>query len=202
VEELTKSDISFCRYIREVFFGDFDYKFDYSKTYTSFSIDKKDIERMLKNELQFNSCAILWKAACFEKNRFAEQLMYAEDWELYSRIVSIGFSGISINKSLFYGRKHPDSNTGEFYNNNPIRRKSNAEAIVLVVRNLVEKRLLTYSLKRYFIATALDFEEYNLVKTLLNVLDLSIFERMGWQFFYGVLPLRLKLYKMRKLLYK
>lgn len=198
VDELAKDNIWFCRYIREVFFDVFDYNFDYSKAYSSFHIDKKDIERMLNNELQFNSCAVMWKAACFENNRYAEHLMYAEEWELYSRIVSSGFSGISINKSLFYGRKHPHSNTGEFYRNNPIRRESNAEAIVLIMQNLKEKQLLTYSLKRYFIATALDFEEYNLFEKILNVLDLSTFEKLKWQFFYAILPFRLVLYRMRK----
>lgn len=200
VNELAKSNIWFCRYIREVFFEKFDYNFDFSKAYACFYIDKKDIEKMLKNELQFNSCAVMWKVICFEKNRYSEQLMYAEDWELYSRIVSSGFSGISINKSLFYGRKHTDSNTGEFYRNDPIRRASNAEAIVLVVRNLKEKQLLTYSLKRYFIATALDFEEYNLFETILDVLDLPTFERLKWRIFYAVLPLRLRLYRIRKVL--
>lgn len=198
VEELAKDNIWFCRYIREVFFEDFDYNFNYSKTYGSFYIDQEDIERMLNNELQFNSCAVMWKSACFETNRYAEHLMYAEDWELYSRIVSSGFNGISINKSLFYGRKHPHSNTGEFYRNNPIRRTSNADAIVLVVQNLKEKKLLTYSLKRYFIATALDFEEYNLFETILNDMDLPTFEKLKWRIFYVFLPFRLNLYRMRK----
>jgi len=198
VLELNDPTIFFCRYIRDVFFEDFNYNFDYSKTYTSFYIDKKDIQRMLKNELQFNSCAIMWKVACFEKNRFAEQLMYAEEWELYSRIVSSGFSGISINKSLFYGRKHPNSNTGEFYRNDPVRRESFSEAILLVVQNLKDKQLLTYSLKRYFIALSIDFEEYNLFKNIVNVLELPTFEKIQWQIFYRVLPLRLKLYRMKK----
>lgn len=198
VEELVQDNIWFCRYIREVFFEDFNYNFGYSKAYTSFYIDQNDIERMLNNKLQFNSCAVMWKAACFEKHRYAEHLMYAEEWELYSRIVSSGFNGISINKTLFYGRKHPQSNTGEFYRNNPIRRKSNTKAIVLVVGNLKDKQLLTYSLKRYFIATALDFEEYNLFETLLNVMDLSTFEKLKWKVFYAVLPFRLKVYRMLK----
>lgn len=198
VYELANSNNSFCRYIREVFFGVFDYQFDYSKTYTSFYIDKKDIERMLNNELQFNSCAVMWKKECFEKNRYVEHLMYAEEWELYSRIVSSGFSGISINKSLFYGRKHPHSNTGEFYRNDPIRRASNADAILLIMQNLKEKQLLTYSLKRYFIATALEFEEYNLYKNILSILDLPIFEKLKWQIFYNILPLRLILYRIKK----
>lgn len=198
VAELSNKDISFCRYIREVFTGDFDYTFDYSKTYHSFCIDKKDIEKMLKNELQFNSCAIMWKAACFEKNRFVENLMYAEDWELYSRIVSAGFFGISIEKSLFYGRKHPHSNTGEYDRKSPVRRASYADAITLVVKNLKERQLLTYSLKRYFIAYSIDFQEFNLYENILNVLDLPTFEKLKWQLFYAVLPLRLVIHRKKK----
>jgi glycosyltransferase involved in cell wall biosynthesis len=198
VEELAKNNIWFCRYIREVFFENFDYNFDYSKSYTSFYIDKKDIERMLNNELQFNSCAVMWKRACFENNRFVENLMYAEEWELYSRIVSSGYSGISINKSLFYGRKHPNSNTGEFYSHNPIRRASYADAILLVVKNLKEKQLLTHSLIRYFIAFSLDFEEYNLFKNILNTLDLPTFGKLKWRVFYAILPSRLVIHRTRK----
>jgi glycosyltransferase involved in cell wall biosynthesis len=202
VLELQDSNIFFCRYIRDVFFGDFDYNFDYSKTYTSFYIDKKDVERMLKNELQFNSCAIMWKKACFENNRFAENVLYCEDWELYSRIVSSGYNGISIEKPLFYGRKHYNSMTGEFYQNDPVRRKSYTEALLLVVENLKEKDLLTYSLKRYFIGTAIDFKEYNLFEDILNVLELPTFEKLKWRVFYTVLPLRLALYRIKKTISK
>lgn len=200
VAELAKSDIWFCRYIREVFFEEFNYKFDYSKDYTSFDIDKKEIQRMLNNELQFNSCSVMWKKECFKANRFFETLMYAEEWELYSRIVSSGFNGISINKTLFYGRKHLQSNTGEFYRNSALRRASFVDAIVLVVQNLKEKQLLTYSLKRYFMALSIEFKEYNLFQTLLNVLDLPTFEKWKWQFFYFVLPLRLVIHRKKKAL--
>jgi glycosyltransferase involved in cell wall biosynthesis len=196
--ELGDPDISFCRYIREVFVGDFNYTFDYSKIYTSFYIDKNDIEKMLKNELQFNSCAVMWRARCFEKNRFVETLLFAEEWELYSRIVSSGYSGISINKSLFYGRKHPESNTGEYDRKNPIRKASYAEAILLVVQNLQEKQLLTYSLKRYFIAFSVGFEEYNLFENILNSLKLTTFEKLKWQIFYKILPFRLILHRRKK----
>lgn len=200
VAELAKDNIWFCRYIREVFFEDFDYNFDYSKEYTHFHIDKKDIQKMLKNEMQFNSCAVMWKAECFVNNRYVESLMFAEEWELYSRIVSSGYSGISINKTLFYGRKHPLSNTGEYDRKNPVRKESYAEAILLVLRNLKEKNLLTYSLKRYFIAFSIDFEEYNLFRNILNVLDLPTFEKLKWQLFYAILPLRLVIHRKKKAL--
>lgn len=198
VYELAKNDISFCRYIREVFFGDFDYAFDYSKKYTSFYIDIKGIEKMLKNELQFNSCAVMWKKKCFENSRFNEKISFADEWELYSRILSSGIKGISIEKCLFYGRKHPNSITSEYYKNNSIWKKSHAEAILLVLQNLKDKQLLTYSLKRYFIASSLDFKEYDLYKSILNILELSTFEKLKWYFFYTILPVRLMLYSLLK----
>jgi len=202
VFELAKYEVSFCRYLREVFFEDFDYNFDYSKTYSSFNIDIDDIEKLLKNELPFNSCAVMWKKECFANNKFVEHLMYAEEWELYSRILSSGFKGISIDKCLFYGRKHPNSNTGEFYNNNPIRRASKKEAVLLVIQNLKEKQLLTYSLLRYFVQLSLNFKEYNLFNQILKIVELPTFEKRKWQLFYKTLPLRLwffgKWKKMKK----
>ena len=202
VLELEDPSISFCRYIRNVFFEDFHYAFDYSKTYTSFYIDKSDIEKILNNQLQFNSTSVMWRASCFETNRYVETLLYCEEWELYSRIISAGIRGISIDKCLFYGRKHPDSMTGEYDRRNAIRRASHAEAILLVMHNLKKQQLLTYSLKRYFIAFSIDFEEYHLFENILNVLELSIFEKLKWQLFYTVLPFRLRLYRLRKAIKK
>lgn len=202
VAELQDSDISFCRYVRNVFFDDFHYQFDYSKAYTSFYIDKKDILKMLNNELQFNSTSIMWKLACFEKNRFVETLQYAEDWELYTRIVSSGFRGISIDKCLFYGRKHMQSNTGEYYRNSPVRRASQAEAVLLVAQNLKGKQLLTDSLKRYLFAFSINFKEYNLFENIVNSLELPTFEKLKWQIFYALLPFRLWLYRIRKVVKK
>lgn len=198
VQELEDSNVYFCRYIRNVFFENFDYNFDFSKEYSSFYIDEKDIDRMLKNELPFNSCAVMWKRKCFEKNRFVEHLMYAEEWELYSRIVSSGTKGISINKCLFYGRKHPNSNTGEFFQNNPVRRASQADAVILVVQNLKEKQLLTNSLIQYLITVSIGFKEYNLFNQILKILDLRLLGELKWKLFYISYPLRLPIYKMKK----
>jgi GalNAc5-diNAcBac-PP-undecaprenol beta-1,3-glucosyltransferase len=198
VNELLTRHIAFCRYIREVFTGDFNYDFDYSKDYTHFEISVRDIEKILKNEILFNSCAVMWKKECFINHRFIEHLMYAEEWELYSRIISSGFKGISINKPLFYGRKHPDSNTGEFYRNNDLRRKSNADAILLVIINLFDKNLLTNNLLRYFIQVSLDYKQYDLFKRILHNINLSIFEKVKWRLFYSHLPFRLFLYKIYK----
>jgi glycosyltransferase involved in cell wall biosynthesis len=198
VYELSKNDISFCRYIRDVFFGDFDYTFDYSKLYKSFYIDINDLEKILKNQLPFNSCAVMWKAACFKNARFNEKISFGDEWELYSRMLSSRIKGISIEKSLFYGRKHTNSITAEYNRNDFIRRKSYADAIVLVVKNLKEKDLLCYSLKRYFIALSINFSEFNLFKSILNTIEFGTFEKIKWQLFYLILPLRLKLLRIKK----
>lgn len=198
VQELQDTNIYFCRYIRNVFFENFDYNFDYSKVYSSFYIDVKDIDKMLKNELPFNSCAVIWKAVCFKNNRFNESLMYAEEWELYSRILSSGFRGISIEKCLFFGRKHNDSNTGEFFRHNPVRIASQVDAVVLVVQNLKEKKMLSNTLLHYFISLSLSFKEYDLFNQILRVLDLGILEKLKWKLFYLSYPLRLPIYKMKK----
>lgn len=191
VLELSNNNVKFCRYIRDVFFGEFDYEFSYSKEYSSFFIDANDIEKILKNELPFNSCAVMWKKECFINNRFVEHLMYAEEWELYSRLISSGITGISIDKCLFYGRKHPDSNTGEFYNDNPIRKKSKKDAILLVVQNLKEKNLITDSLLHYFIQMSLDYKEYKLFQKIEEIIQLPTFYKLKWRLFFLILPLRL-----------
>ena len=198
VKELKQEKFSFCRYERAVFFNDFNYSFDYSKIYSSFEITMNDVEKLLNHELPFNSCAVMWKRRCFEQNRFVEHLMYAEEWELYSRILSFGAKGISINKFLFYGRKHPNSNTGEFFQNSPVRRTSQADAVILVVQNLKEKQLLSNSLIQHLITFSIGFKEYNLFNQILRILDLGLLGKLKWKLFYISYPLRLPIYKLKK----
>ena len=169
VAELSNKHLSFCRYGRTVFTGNFDYNFNYSKDYGSFNMGRGDLERVIKNELPLNSCAVMWKKICFENHRFVEELMYAEEWELYSRILSNDFKGISINKTLFYGRKHPNSNTGEYYKKAPIRVYSKKRAIELIVSNLTKKGLLTPSLFKYLVSFAIGFRDFKLVRIILRI---------------------------------
>jgi glycosyltransferase involved in cell wall biosynthesis len=166
------------------------------------SLTKADIEKVVTQEIGLASCTILWKKHCFDKLRFNENLLYAEEWECYSRIIAENFKGIMISNVLYYNRKHPNSNTGEFYRNNSIRRESYVNAILLVVQNLKEKQLLSTSLKRYFVTLSKDFTEYNLFNAILNILDLPTFEKFKWQLFYLSYPIRLPIYKIKKALQK
>ena len=107
-----------------------------------------------------------------------------------------------VDNILYYNRKHSNSNTGEFFNNNPLRRESYTKVILLVIQNLKQKQLLTYSLKRYFISKSIGFTEYNLFMKILKVLDLPFYERLQWQIFFKVLPYRLMIYRNKRLIQK
>ena len=202
IKELENKEYYFCRYIRTVFTGEFNYDFDLSVNYDSFLLGVNDTEALLKHEIPFNSCAIMWRKDCFKKNRFVEHLMYAEEWELYARILSDRTKGISINKILFFGRKHPNSNTGEFYNQNPIRRASKKNAMLLVIANLEAKELLSSSIMRYFVQIALDFKEYKLFEAILKTAKMSWAAKMKWRIVYAILPFRLYVYRLKKKILK
>ena len=192
VKELSKDKDDFCRYLRTVFTGNFHYKFDNRENYDSFKITNKDLDKMLDGRLPFNSCAIMWKKECFEENRFVESLMYAEEWELYSRLLSLGFSGVSIEKTLFYGRKHPNSNTGEFWRNNPVRLASKREAIYLVAQNLVKRNKLSENLKAHLLSKAINFRDLNLLNRLFVVFCVSIQEKLFYLFKFMLFPVWIK----------
>ncbi|WP_231507392.1 glycosyltransferase family 2 protein [Flavobacterium sp. ZB4P23] len=200
--ELSRNGVSFCRYIREVFYDKFDHTFDYSTEYKTFFIDKKDVFRLLNQDLPFNSCAVLWKKECFFQNRYTEHLLHAEEWELYSRILSTGVTGISIEKTLFFARKHSNSMTGQYFRLDPKRTQSNIDAILLVIKNLKEMSLINYSVIRYFVAMSRGYQEYGLFDKLMKVLEFSEYNYLKWRLFYFVLPLRFKITKLKKKNYK
>jgi GalNAc5-diNAcBac-PP-undecaprenol beta-1,3-glucosyltransferase len=160
-------------------------------------ITNADIEKVVTQEIGLASCTVLWRKHCFKSIRFNETLLYAEEWECYIRIIAENFKGLVISNFLYFNRKHPHSNTGEYFRNSPIRRESYAKAIVLVTSNLSKKQLLTQSLKRHFIVKAKFFSEYNLFENILNVLNLSTFEKLMWQLFYLSLTIRLPLYRIK-----
>lgn len=201
LEVIEKRNVDFCHY-QKMSFKEGKPKIENSPIAIIRPLTKLDIEQIVTQEIGLASCTVLWNKHCFDKIRFNENLMYAEEWECYSRIISENFKGIIISNVLYYNRKHLNSNTGEFYCHNPIRRAAYVEAILLVVKNLKEKHMLTSSLKKHFITLSKDFIEYKLFKSILNVMDLPTFEKFKWQLFYLSYPIRLPIYKIKKTLQK
>jgi len=191
-------DVDFCHYQKKSFedgrmIGNVE-----DSSAPRFPISRNNLEDIVQYKIGLASCTVLWKKVCFEGVRFNENLMYAEEWECYSRIISNNFNGISIPDILYFNRKHPESNTGEFYRNDSMRRASKAEAILLVLKNLKEKQLLSKSILRYFITMSSGFKEFDLFANIIHLLGIKNAAKWKWQFFYLSIPLRMPFYKLKK----
>lgn len=200
INEFSRSNIDFCRFQRAVFFNDFDRNNfeNYTIDETTFIIDKSHIEKIIKNDLPFNTCSLIWKKESLGLEKFSDRLLYAEEWEYYTRLVSNGLKGININKILIYARKHRGSQTHEFNNNSFVRVEAKKEAAFLIVQNLESKNLLTYSIKRYFVCLSYGFREFDLYSQIITAMRISRFEKLTWNFFYTALPFRLFIYGLKR----
>jgi len=194
---LQKQDADFCHF-QKLSFENVVPSFIEVKGINKQSIGRDVIYDIVTQKIGLASCTVLWKKECFMKNRFQETLQYAEEWECYTRIISQGFQGLHIDTILYFNRKHPQSNTGEFYSQNPIRQQSKKDAILLVVGNLQAKKLLTSSLIRYFLQMALQFKTYYLFESLMELIKMNPSQQIKWHLFYITLPVRLYFYKLKK----
>lgn len=193
VKGISQNDADFCRYLRTTFSGDFDKVFDENEASQIEEIGIGDLEDILTHKIPFNSCQILWNSRCFHRNRFVEDLMYAEEWELYSRIISEGRKGVSLQKTLYFGRKHADSNTGEFLRNDEMRKSSFLKAHFLVLENLGKKNLLTPELKKLFLRMSFFLNSRELLAMILKYADFrksqKIKLRLGFLFYPIIRPM-------------
>src|SRR5690606_18148677 len=112
----------FCNFKKEAFFGEFDYGSMNSCREYHLEITRDNLlENVITQKIPFASCTVLWKKECFTDNFFNEDLMYAEEWECYQRILSNKYIGVLVDKVLYYNRKHEKSNTGEFWKGDKVR---------------------------------------------------------------------------------
>lgn len=193
IKILSSKKAEFCRYDKKPFIGSFEGESSVDNHYEISKFTLKDLDKMVKGDLPFASCTVMWSKECFDSIRFNEQLLYAEEWELYSRILSMGFEGVSIDKVLYFNRKHPNSNTGEFWRNLPARRDSKVEAVKLVIDNLEKKNLLSGSLTHYFIRLSFFLKNYSLLDHVLKKSKAGIIDnfkfKSGFIFYPLIRPL-------------
>ena len=115
--------------------------------------------------------------------------MYGEEWECYSRILSLGFSGTSIDQVLYYNRKHSNSNTGEFWNKDSYRVNSYKKSALLIIDNLGRKDLLNGSLKKFFIRLGFMLNSREIIEEILKATNSGKFEKMKYLLGYKIYPL-------------
>ena len=189
--------VFFCHYQKQAFETEIP-NFEFSEPKIKQALNQSHLYDIITHEIGLASCTVLWDKKCFETIRFKEELLYAEEWECYTRIISKGFEGLSIENVLYFNRKHPNSNTGEFFNNNPIRKKSKSDAALLVVANLKEKNMMTYDILRYFVHFSLNYKENLLFERILDEVNLKGLARIKWIVFFNLLPLKLFVYRFIK----
>lgn len=200
IELLTQnSEFLFCHYNKKPFEGQFNYnELQSIGTFNKMDTDFTFIEKMVTNVIPVASCTVLFKAQCFSTIRFVESLQYAEEWECFQRVFCNHYKGVLIDAVLYFNRKHPNSNTGEFYNNDPIRIASKKEAIQLVAENLASKNKLNTSILNYLVGFALAFRDVQLLKTLMTIAKVSVEKRLYLTLKFKMYPLWKQYKKMVK----
>ncbi|GAB2778749.1 glycosyltransferase family 2 protein [Salinimicrobium soli] len=197
--ELDNSGKSFCRFGRSVFYGDFD-KVVYQRSNNSYHVSQVDLsqlDRILKNHLEFNTCNVLWIKSALGEERFSEDIVYADEWEYYARLILKGLEGVSINKVLFYGRKHAESTTFEFHAADKKRRNSKVKATEMVIINLGEKQLLTDTLQSYFIELGFFLKSKSIINLTLEYSGASFFERAKYKAGFLLYPILRPILKLK-----
>ncbi len=198
VEILEIKDLQFCRYDKTPFLGEWKkLDFDRNRNFKSHLVIKRNIGDMVTNKVPFACCTVMWDKKGIGSFRFNEDLSYAEEWEFYTRILSSGISGISINKSLYFNRKHKHSNTADFWDKNPISVASKIEAAKLVVTTLASKNLFDSKLEIFFIRMSFSLKSYSLLNTTLYHSNLSAFNKFKYKFGYLIYPILRPLFIMK-----
>lgn len=151
---------------------------------------------ILTGEFVINSLSCIWNMKVLNQFRFDEDLDYAEDWELFTRI---GYkypspnSFVLINEYLFQYRKHKKTLTlGDDKSFN--RRKSSAIIRIKILEYLTNNKLHTKTSIKFLAKTFL-LKYYNplYVKELLNYSSKNISKNFKLNLFLNLGILIIKL---------
>lgn len=195
---LKGNDFQFCRYEKKPFWKTTD-EIDFKPIKDpKFKIFKcSDLDKMIIGRIPFASCCVLWDKKCFENIRFNENLMYAEEWECYSRILSTGYKGLLIDEVLYYNRKHRNSNTGEFYRKDKKRLSSKITGSNLIIKHLGEKKLLSNRLKKFFIQLGFQLKSLEIIDNTLHYSGAGFFEKLKYTIGFKAYPVLRPLFLLK-----
>lgn len=188
IEVFDKKNVDFCHYQKLAYSGSRP-KIGSDPITIRRYLSEDDIENIVTQKIGLASCTVMWKRECFENCRFNENLLYAEEWECYSRLMTENFKGVIIDNILYYNRKHLNSNTGEFFRNNPVRIASKKEAIRLITDNLARKKLLSENVLKYLYGLAIGFRDAQLLNNILSKAEIKSYNKLFLQLKYRLFPL-------------
>lgn len=198
LDQLKYHEVDFCRFTREIFYKEEEINFNFNKEFKKLLVDQRNLEEMITNKLPFNSCQVLWKKKCFNDNRFIEDILYSDDWELYSRILSSGVKGVSIDKTLLYARKHVQSSTGAFACRNETIILSSQRATFHVIDTILDNSQMTQNLFKFFVRRALDLKSPSIIEYLLDKTGSTFFTKVKYRLGYKTYPLLKPIFRMKE----
>ncbi len=202
VQVLKEDNTYFCRYDKQPFTGNWTgVSFKSVKDIVPCRFRTQDINKMITGKIPFASCCVMWKKECFLTERFNEELMYAEEWECYSRILAENFKGVSISQVLYYNRKHLHSNTAEFRKNNPVRVKSQKSAALLVIERLDAKALFDDQLKLFFVRMGIELKAPEIIRKSLNAARAGKLEKLKYELGYKFYPILKPIFNIKAKIY-
>jgi glycosyltransferase involved in cell wall biosynthesis len=172
---------------------------NYLSPQIAFKIDKEKIYESITGKLGLASCTVMWQINAFDKFKFNETLHYAEEWDLYNRLLINNFEGYKIENILYFNRKHSNSNTASYYNKNSERIQTKKNACVSLVIALDQENLLNLSYVKYFLGIRKKSESKPIHKALLKAKSLKLMEKLYVRFRYTFLPQLKYLYSLKKL---
>ena len=197
ITELKNIKNDFCRFERTVFYDFEKIEFEEPTNLKIENISKKDLKQLIIGELPFNSCQVIWRKASLGKEHFRGDIIYADDWEFYSRLLAMGLKGVSIDKILLFARKHPGSATHKYKSGNKKILNSVILANFSVIDLVVEENLMDSQLFKFFYRKALFFNSYPIVKHLIEKSDLNFINRIKFKIGFYAYPAILPIFKIK-----
>ncbi len=152
-------------------------------------ISEEHIADVINQKLALASCTVMWKKKAIGEERFKKYLNYAEEWEFYTRLILNGAKGVQIDAILYFNRKHPNSNTGEFFLGSSKRMQSKIEASKLIITNLNKNKSLSPELIHFFCWESVRYKSVALFQHLTKQSSLSKIDKLKVRALYIGSPL-------------
>lgn len=187
---LREEGLDFFRFGRTIFYDPEEISFATYASPETVHINKSRLKDLITGHLPFNSCQVIWRRSSLGEKRFKGDIIYADDWEFYSRLLADGLEGISISEILLFARKHPGSATNKYNSRDKTILQSVTLATFRVIDIAKRENILDREVFRYFYRQALLFRSYSIVEYLLERVDIKASKKMKYRigfYFYPVI---------------
>jgi GalNAc5-diNAcBac-PP-undecaprenol beta-1,3-glucosyltransferase len=202
ISELENTELDFCRFERTVFYDFERIEFEENTQPKIDLISTKNLKQLIIGELPFNSCQVIWRKTSLGKEHFRGDIIYADDWEFYSRLLSMGLKGISIDKTLLFARKHSGSATYKYKTGNKKIISSVILANFSVIDIAIKENIFDKQLFTFFYKQAIYFNSFPIVQYLVKKSDINLLNSLKYRIGFYAYPALRPIFKLKSKLIK